>query len=80
MTFVPESERGKVYRVARIWLALFAAVIAACVATRSILPAMFVGLPTFYGGWLTYYFGITQHLGLAEDVTRSPAQLAHRST
>ena len=30
---------------------------------------MFVGLPTFYGGWLTYYFGITQHFGLAEDVT-----------
>jgi fatty acid desaturase len=69
MTFVPDSERSKVYKVARIWLALFAAVIAACVATRSILPAMFVGLPTFYGGWLTYYFGITQHFGLAEDVT-----------
>jgi fatty acid desaturase len=69
MTFVPDSERGKIYKVARIWLALFGAVIAACVATRSILPAMFVGLPTFYGGWLTYYFGITQHFGLAEDVT-----------
>jgi fatty acid desaturase len=69
MTFVPESERDQVYRIARIWLAVFAVVIAACVATRSILPAMFVGLPTFYGGWLTYYFGITQHLGLAEDVT-----------
>src|SRR5271165_6563463 len=46
MTFVPDSERGKVYKVARIWLAVFAAVIAACVATWSILPAMFVGLPT----------------------------------
>src|SRR5580704_887028 len=69
MTFVPDSERGKVYKVARIWLAMLAAVIAACVATRSILPAMYVGLPTFYGSWLTYYFGITQHFGLAEDVT-----------
>lgn len=68
-TFVPESERAKVYKVARIWLAIFAVVIVACVATRSILPAMLVGLPTFYGGWLGYYFGLTQHFGLAEDVT-----------
>jgi fatty acid desaturase len=67
-TFVPESESGRVYKVARIWLALFGCVIVACVMTRSILPAMFVGLPTFYGGWLSYYFGVTQHLGLAEDV------------
>ncbi len=69
MTFVPESERPKVYKVARIWLAIFGLVIVACVAARSILPAMFVGLPTFYGGWLAYYFGVTQHFGLAEDVT-----------
>ena len=69
MTFVPQSERAKVYKVARIWLAIFGLVIVACIATRSILPAMFVGLPTFYGGWLAYYFGVTQHFGLAEDVT-----------
>ena len=47
---------------------MFGFVIVACVMTRSMLPAMFVGLPTFYGGWLSYYFGLTQHLGLAEDV------------
>ena len=35
---------------------------------RSILPAMLVGLPTFYGAWLAFYFGVTQHVGLAEDV------------
>ena len=29
---------------------------------------MYVGLPTLYGGWLTLYFGMTQHPGLAEDV------------
>jgi fatty acid desaturase len=68
-TFVPESERAKVYRTARIWLAIFGLVILACIATGSILPAMFVGLPTFHGGWLAYYFGVTQHMGLAEDVT-----------
>ena len=67
-TFVPESERPKVYRKARICLAIYAAVIVACVSSRSILPAMLIGLPTFYGGWLVLFFGVTQHLGLAEDV------------
>ena len=67
-TFVPVMERAKVYLVARIYLCLFALVIAACVYARSILPAIIVGLPTFYGAWLSVYFGVTQHVGLAEDV------------
>ncbi len=65
---MPESERPKVYRTARIYLAIYALVIVACVAFRSILPAMYIGLPSLYGGWLQLYFGCTQHLGLAEDV------------
>jgi fatty acid desaturase len=67
-TYVPESERGRVYRMARIHLAIYALVIVACLASRSILPAMLVGLPSLYGSWLTLYFGVTQHIGLAEDV------------
>jgi fatty acid desaturase len=67
-TFVPASERATVYRTARIYLAIYAFVIAACVYFRSILPAMLIGLPSRYGGWLQLYFGCTQHLGLAEDV------------
>ena len=67
-TFVPVMERWKVYLVGRIYIAILAAVIVACLATRSILPAMFVGLPTLYGGFLALYFGLTQHAGLAEDV------------
>ena len=35
-TFVPEGERPKVYRTARIYLAIYAAVIAACLYFRSI--------------------------------------------
>ncbi|HTR11691.1 MAG TPA: fatty acid desaturase family protein [Roseiarcus sp.] len=66
--FVPTSERAKVYRTARIYLAIYAAVIVACVWSGSILPAMYVGLPSLYGSWLQLYFGCTQHLGLAEDV------------
>ena len=61
-------ERGSVYLVARIYLVIFAALICLCLYEGSILPAMFVGLPTFYGAWLQLYFGGTQHLGLAEDV------------
>ncbi len=67
-TFVPESERPKVYRNARIYLAIYALVVVACVAFRSILPAMYIGLPSLYGSWLQLYFGCSQHLGLAEDV------------
>ena len=29
---------------------------------------MFIGLPSFYGGWLQMVYGMPQHAGLAEDV------------
>jgi fatty acid desaturase len=67
-TFVPASERPKVYRTARIYLVIYVLVVMACFGFRSILPAMFIGLPSLYGSWLQLYFGCTQHLGLAEDV------------
>ena len=67
-TYIPESERPKVYRNARIYLAIYFAVIATAVALRSFLPLMLVGLPSFYGAWLLLVFGLTQHAGLAEDV------------
>ncbi len=68
-TFVPEMERPNVYRVARIWLVIHLAVIALALGTRSWLPLMYVGiLPSMYGGWLTIYFGLTQHAGLADNV------------
>ena len=68
LTFVPASERGSVFGIARIYLAIFAAVAAACVWSGSILPAMYIGLPTCYGGFMVLFFGLTQHAGLAEDV------------
>jgi len=68
MTFVPESERWRVCRTARVHLGIYALVLIACVASRSILPAMYIGLPSLYGRWLALYFGMTQHIGLAEDV------------
>jgi fatty acid desaturase len=68
-TFVPEMEWGKVFMVARIWLAIHLSVFALALWLQSFLPLMYVGvLPTMYGGWLTIYFGITQHAGLADNV------------
>jgi len=67
-TFIPAAERPKVYRTARIWLAIFAVVIGASILSGSILPLMYVGLPTLYGGWFVILVGLTQHAGLAEDV------------
>lgn len=66
--FIPKGERWKVYLVARIWCAIFAGVIVWAVVIGSILPLMFIGLPSFYGAWLHLVFNLTQHAGLAEDV------------
>ena len=67
-TYIPDSERPKVYRYARIYLLIYAAVVTLAFATHSLLPLMYVGLPAFYGGWLMSLFSLTQHAGLAEDV------------
>lgn len=68
-TFVPQFEWPKVYATARIWLAVHFITIGAAVYLRSILPLIYIGiLPTMYGAWLAQYFGLTQHVGLAEDV------------
>lgn len=66
--FQPAEEMRGSILWSRIYLAAFAGVIAWCVAIGSILPAMFIGLPTIYGRWLMVVYGITQHAGLAEDV------------
>ena len=66
--YVPETERPRVYLVARIHVAIYAGVIIASIVTASILPLILVGLPRFYGIWLLSVMGLPQHLGLAEDV------------
>jgi fatty acid desaturase len=66
--FIPQSEWPKVFRVARVWAAIYATVIAACFWMGSILPLMLVGLPRMYGAWHHLMTGLTQHVGLAEDV------------
>jgi Na+-transporting NADH:ubiquinone oxidoreductase subunit F len=67
-TFIPESEFPKVYFRARIYLAIYLAVVVLAIVKMSILPLMFIGLPGIFGGWLMVVYGLTQHAGLAENV------------
>lgn len=67
-SFVPESEQPKVVRAARIWVLIYAAVLAAAAGTQSLLPLMVVGLPRLYGAWHHVMTGVLQHAGLADDV------------
>ncbi len=67
-TYIPESEYGKVFLRARIYVAIYLAVIGLAIYSRSILPLMFIGLPNLYGAWLAPLYGFTQHAGLAENV------------
>jgi fatty acid desaturase len=68
-SYVPESERTKIYWTARAWLLLYSLVFVACFAFWSILPALLIGLPLIYGMWHEATVGLTQHAGLAENVT-----------
>jgi MocE subfamily Rieske [2Fe-2S] domain protein len=68
MTYIPQTEYHKVCFKARIYLLIYLSVIGLCIYSRSILPAMYIGLPTLYGAWLMPIYGYTQHAGLAENV------------
>lgn len=67
-TFIPESEFPKVYRNARIILAIYAGVIASAFAFQSWIPIFLFVLPQFFGTWLMIIHNTTQHAGLAENV------------
>ncbi len=68
-SYIPESERPKVFVQARIFLAIHLAVVALAIYTGSILPMLFAGpLPTMYGAWEHVITGLTQHAGLPENV------------
>ncbi|SIO06459.1 fatty acid desaturase family protein [Vannielia litorea] len=66
--FIPEQEQPKVIRVARIWVAIYAATILLAVLTGSILPLMVIGLPRLHGAWHHIMTGVLQHGGLADNV------------
>ena len=67
-TYVPEKVYKKVFFIARIYILIYLLVIALSIFLRSILPLMFIGLPTLFGSWLMPVYGLTQHAGLQENV------------
>ena len=67
--FVPEHEVRRVVWEARLFVAVLGGTVLWSVASRSVVPLLFIGLPTFLGSWLVVFFGATQHAGLREDVT-----------
>ena len=66
--FVPEDELRRVVWEARAFLAVLGGVVGWSIAAGSIVPLLFIGLPSFYGTWLLWFFATTQHAGLREDV------------
>jgi MocE subfamily Rieske [2Fe-2S] domain protein len=67
-TFIPATECRKVHVRAVIYLLIYAGVLALSIYGHSLLPLLFIGLPTLYGSWLSGIYSTTQHAGLAEDV------------
>ena len=67
-TWIPDQEQQKVVRVARIWVLIYAAVIALALWMGSVLPLMVIGLPRIYGAWHHVMTGFLQHGGLADNV------------
>jgi Na+-transporting NADH:ubiquinone oxidoreductase subunit F len=65
---VPEEDFRRLKWEARAFFVVLLVVITWAIASGSIVPLLFVGLPSFYGAWLVVFFGITQHAGLREDV------------
>jgi len=49
--YIPETEFGKVFVRARLYVFIYAIVIALSIFTRSFLPLMLFVLPHFYGTW-----------------------------
>lgn len=66
--YVPEDERQRVVLHARIHIGILLGAAAWSVAAGTVLPLLFIGLPTFYGSWVHSALSAMQHAGLAEDI------------
>ncbi len=66
---IPKSEWPEMIRQSRQILAIHAALIALSVWLGTLLPVVLTSFATLYGAWFIFYLGLTQHVGLAEDVT-----------
>ena len=68
MTFLPASEWRRTFWASRVQLSVYTLVVLTSLVFASWIPAMLIGLPTFYGSWLHHVLATTQHAGLAEDI------------
>lgn len=68
-TYIPAQDYPKVIRIARIWVAIYAATLVLALSMGSVLPFMVIGLPRLYGAWHHIMTGLLQHGGLADNVT-----------
>lgn len=66
--YVPEQEHKKIFFRAWVYVFIYLMVIAISIIYGTILPLMFIGLPTLFGTWLMPVYGLTQHAGLQENV------------
>jgi len=67
-TFVPETEKHRVFLTARIWLLIYAATIGASIVSGSVLPVLLIGGPCIYGAFMEMLYAVTQHSGMGENV------------
>ncbi|MBL6630454.1 MAG: fatty acid desaturase, partial [Ilumatobacteraceae bacterium] len=52
LDLVPASDHRRVITEARVFVGIVGGVVVWCVLAGSIVPALFIGGPTIYGGWL----------------------------
>ena len=67
--YVPDNEWPKVTVRARAHLLVYCLVIGCAVFFETWLPVILIFAPRFVGSWLILFYSLTQHAGLAEDVT-----------
>jgi fatty acid desaturase len=73
--YIPETERPRAVRAARVHMSIYALTLLASGAMLwggwgwgALVPLLLVGLPRLYGCWHMVMTGLLQHGGLAEDV------------
>jgi Na+-transporting NADH:ubiquinone oxidoreductase subunit F len=65
---VPADQLRRVGWEARVFLLILVGALVAAIEAGTIVPLLFVGLPSFYGAWFMWFCAVTQHAGLREDV------------
>ncbi len=66
--FIPEAERPKVYRTARVHLVIYAVTAGLAIGFRTWLPVVLIGGPRLYGAFLFNLYAMMQHSGMGENV------------